>query len=439
VDATPPVAAHSRTRTRGDDRRADRTSDDERVAPNNLTDWAERSRSFEAIGGFMGGVGGMVMAGADGMAETVSRQWVTATVFDALGVRPVAGRMFLPDDDRKRATVAVLSESFWRARYNGDSSIVGRDIRLDGENYTVVGVAPDAAQLIGRTNLWALIPISGAPPRARASHMFRAVGRLKPGVTLAAADADLSAVASALAKEYPKTNEGRGVTLEPFDAAVIGADLRQTSMLFLGVVAFVLLLCCANVANLLLARATARSRELAIRSAMGADRPRLIRQLLTESLVLSIVGGALGLALGAAILRIAPSVIPEGLLPPAVALAFDVRLVAFCAGAALLVGLLFGLAPAWQATALQSAQALAQDNRTTVGGGGRLAQRARGRRGGRRCSARRRRAAAAHAACSAEHRSRLPRRESTDDDGGPAGVGIPDARVAAAVLRRRRA
>ncbi len=179
-------------------------------------------------------------------------------------------------------------------------------------------------------------------------------------------------MAGALAKEYPKTNEGRGVTLEPFADAVIGADLRQTSMLFLGVVAFVLLICCANVANLLLARATVRSRELAIRSALGADRPRLIRQLLTESVVLSIVGGALGLVLGAAILQVAPSVIPEGLLPPAVNLTFDLRLVAFCAGAALFVGLLFGLAPAWQATALQSAQALAANSRGSVGGNGRL-------------------------------------------------------------------
>ncbi len=347
-------------------------SADERVSPNNLLDFAERGRSFDVIAGFMGGVGGMVMGGADGMAETVSRQWVTAGVFDALGIKAIAGRTISQDDDRKRANVVVLSESFWRTRFNADPSLAGHDIRLDGEPFTVVGVVPDAAQLIGKTDLWAMIPIAGAPPRARAAHILQAVGRLKPGVTLAAADADLSAVASALAQEYPKTNDGRGVTLEPFDAAIIGADLRQTSMLFLGVVAFVLLICCANVANLLLARATARSRELALRSALGADRPRLIRQLLTESLVLSIVGGALGLALGAAILQVAPSLIPEGLLPPAVTLTFDMRLVAFCAGAALFVGLLFGLAPAWQATALQSAQALAQDSRTTVGGGGRL-------------------------------------------------------------------
>ena len=201
----------------------------ERVSPNNLLDFGERGRSFEVIGGFLGGVGGMVMGGADGMAETVSRQWVTAGVFDALGIQPVVGRTLSQDDDRKRADVVVLSESFWRTRFSADQTLVGRDIRLDGGPYTVVGVVPDSAQLIGKTDLWAMISIHDAPPRARAAHILQAVGRLKPGVTLAAADADLSAVASALAEEYPKTNEGRGVTLEPFDAAVIGADLRQTS------------------------------------------------------------------------------------------------------------------------------------------------------------------------------------------------------------------
>ena len=162
------------------------------------------------------------------------------------------------------------------------------------------------------------------------------------------------------------------MTLEPLDAAVIGMDLRRTSMLFLGVVAIVLLLCCANVANLLLVRATARSRELALRAALGADRFRLVRQLLTESLVLSVIGGALGLALGAGILQVAPSIMPAGLLPPAVELTFDRRVVAFCAGAALFVGLLFGLAPAWQATALPTAQALGAGGRTSTGSGARL-------------------------------------------------------------------
>ncbi len=154
---------------------------------------------------------------------------------------------------------------------------------------------------------------------------------MKPGVAIEAAQADLAAVAEGLAREFPEFNKGRTVTLEPLHDTMVGSDLKTTSMLFLGVVGFVLLICCANVANLLLARATARSRELAVRSALGAGRRRIIRQLLTESVVLSIIGGAFGIAVGAAILQVAPVLIPEGLLPAAVTLAFDMRVVAFCA------------------------------------------------------------------------------------------------------------
>ena len=128
----------------------------DRVSRPNMTDWQERTRSFAAIGGFIRGVGGMVMSGKDGIAETVPRQWVTAGIFDALGVRPIAGRTFLPSDDQQRANVVVLSEGFWRTRFDGDPSIVGSSIRLDGAPYTVVGVVPDEAQLIGRTSIWAM-------------------------------------------------------------------------------------------------------------------------------------------------------------------------------------------------------------------------------------------------------------------------------------------
>jgi len=342
------------------------------VSPLNMADWNGRNRSFDRIAGFVPGVGGMVMAGADGSAETVPRQWVTAGVFDALGVKPIIGRTFQSSDDRRRANVVVLSEAFWNARFNADRSIVGRDIRLDGSMYTVVGVVPNEAQVIGRTSIWAMVSLQGAPPRARAAHMLEAIGRLKPSVTLDAATADLTAVASVLAHEFPTTNKGRGVTLEPMHDAVVGTDLRFTSMLFLGVVGFVLLMCCANVANLLLARATVRARELAIRSALGAGRRRVIRQLLTESLVLSTIGGVLGAGVGATIVTVAPSVIPAGLLPGAVTLAFDLRVVTFCAVTALLVGVLFGLAPAWQATSLSSSQVVAADSRTITGRGGRF-------------------------------------------------------------------
>jgi putative ABC transport system permease protein len=342
------------------------------ASPVNLADWNARSRAFERLGGYFSNVGGMVMAGADGTAETVPRQWVTAGVFDALGVRPVAGRTFLPEDERLQADVVVLNEDFWRAHFGGDPAVVGSDLRLDGEPYTVVGVVPQQSEVLGRTSMWALATFD-PNPGLRGAHFLAVVGRLKPDVTLEEASADLSAVAGGLAREFPETNAGRGVTLEPFRDAVIGGDLRSTSLLFVGVVGFVLLICCANVANLLMARATVRTSELAMRSALGAGRPRVVRQLLTESLVLAALGGALGIGIGAAILEVAPSVIPPGLLPASVELSFDLRVVGFCAAAALLVGLLFGLAPAWRAGELTSARAIASGGgRTATAGGGGL-------------------------------------------------------------------
>lgn len=342
------------------------------ASPNNMNDWSARSRSFERIAGYTPGVGGMVMAGVDGNAETVARQWVSAGIFDVLGVKPIAGRTFLQSDDEQRARVVVMSETFWRSRFNSDPGVIGREIRLDGSMWTVVGVVPASFQLVGQSSIWGMRSITGAPERARGAYVFSAVGRLKPGVTKEAAEADLANVARGLAGEYPQTNAGRGVALEPIHDSIIGGDLRMTSMMFLGVVGFVLLICCANVANLLLARASARTGELAVRAALGAGRRRIVRQLLTESVLLSLLGGSFGALLGAAIISSAPSLIPEGLIPPTVSLAFDLRVVTFCAAAALLVGLLFGVAPAWQATSFSSAEVIASGSRTTSGGGGKL-------------------------------------------------------------------
>ena len=211
---------------------------------------------------------------------------------------------FLPSDDTQRLNGVVLSEAFWRARFNADPGVVGSTIRLDGDPWTVLGVVRQEAQLL-QTSIWALVAIQGAPAAARGQYFLQAIGRLKPGVSLEAARADMAAVSEGLAQAFPSTNTGAWCDAR---AAARCADRHRASpdgRLFLGVVGIVLLICCANVANLLLVRATVRKRELAIRSALGADRRRVVRQLLTESLVLSVIGGMFGLMVAAAILNVA--------------------------------------------------------------------------------------------------------------------------------------
>jgi putative ABC transport system permease protein len=339
------------------------------VAPLNLDDWIARNRTFQSMAGMMPFPRNL--PAPDGTVEQVSGAQVTRQFFDVIGVKPIAGRTFLSTDSSTPPDTVVLSEGLWRTRFGSDPTLIGKTIRLDTQSFTVLGVVAEQAQLVLRANLWT--PLAELPGMdRRGAHFMTVIGRLKPGVTMAAAQSDLSSIAAALAAEFPATNKGRGVNIEPLRSGLIGGEMRLTALLLLAVVGFVLLMCCANVANLLLARANGRSRELALRAALGAGQRRITAQILTESLVLAALGGALGLGIGFAILAAAPSLIPAGLLPSAVALSFDARVVAFCAAAATLVGLLFGLAPAWQASGLPLVQAIAVDSRSTTATGGRL-------------------------------------------------------------------
>jgi putative ABC transport system permease protein len=339
------------------------------VAPLNLDDWSERNRTFQSMAGLMPYP--RRLAAADGTIEEVSGAQVSRQFFDVLGVKPIVGRTFLPTDSTTPPDAVVLSEGLWRTRFGADRALIGKAIRLDTQTFIVLGVVPEQAQVALRANLWTTLAELPGMDR-RSLHFLRVIGRLKPGVTMAAAQSDLSSIAAALEAELPATNKGRGITIDPLRSGLISGEVRLTAMLLLAVVGFILLMCCANVANLLLARTNGRSRELAVRAALGAGRRRITAQILTESLVLAALGGALGLGIGFAILTAAPSQIPVDLLPSVVRLSFDARVAAFCAATASLIGLLFGLAPAWHTSGMSLVQALMADGRSTTKGGGRL-------------------------------------------------------------------
>jgi putative ABC transport system permease protein len=348
------------------------TSSKTGVSPLNMRDWIAQSVSFDGIAYVQRGMGGgPLLTAPDGSIETAERQSTSANFFDVLQVVPVVGRTFKPEDDSPSPRVVLLGEAVWRRRFGADPSIVGHAVRLNGQPYTVVGVVADAVQFSRPAEIWTLSPQFPDVPILRSARAFEVVARLKRGVSIAQAQAELGVIAERLARQYPEAN-GAGVVVEPIRAGIVGNDLRATSIFLLGVVAFVLLLCCANVANLLLARATSRAREVAVRSALGAESGRIVRQLLTESLVLAAFGGTLGIAAGAVIVRVAPALIPAGLLPAAVIPAFDARVVLFGLAAILTVGVAFGVVPAWQATRTSLVSVMSSDSRSVTATGRRL-------------------------------------------------------------------
>ena len=348
---------------------AERSSDGERMSISypNFKDWQERAHSFEAMAAFR--------PQSFNLTDTtqpvrLQGQTVSWNFFQILGVRPQLGRLFTAQDDAPGvAPTTLISHGLWKERFGGDPNIVGRTIKIDGDLYTVVGVLPQGFEFYRRDDLYVplgllLTPQGGFLDRANHFRMF-ALARLKPGVTLAQANQEMTALAAQLEREYPATNSGASAMAQPLTSRLV-EDIRPALLVLLGAVGFVLLIACVNVANLTLVRATERQREIAVRLALGASRGRIIRQLLSESLLIAVLGGVAGLLIGVWIKDGLLALAPEG-IPRLTQVKLDGMVLGFTLGVSALTGLLFGLLPALQASRTDLNTALKEGGRAVAG------------------------------------------------------------------------
>ena len=317
------------------------------VNPINFLEWQARNHSFDSLATMVEFDASLA---GDGEPEVVHSMAVSDGYFAILGVKPILGRWFTPQEDtRGNDYVVILSEDLWRRRYGADPNILGRRIRFSNVDDTVVGVMPAGFRFPQtKADLWTPIALDRAHSRANGRYLLT-VARLKPGATVSTAQADLNVLSAQLQKERPDVDSKWGITVVGLREQAIG-DVRTPLLVLLGAVGLVLLIACANVANLMLMRAAGRNREIAVRVALGAGRLRIARQLLVESVLLSTIGGAAGLLLGLWAIRLLTAALPDTIAYANLkTIHIDATVFLFATAVSLATGILFGLAPAFKA------------------------------------------------------------------------------------------
>ena len=333
-------------------------------APANFVDWKKRNHVFEDMAALQGSL--MNLTG-NSPAEEVEVKEATPNFFPMLGVAPLVGRTFLPEEGQAGSSrVVLISQGLWVRRYNANPRIVGQRVRMNGESYAVAGVLPQGFDFPDPVDVWIPLRLSPAQWRERSSHYLEVVARLRKGVTMERARMDMAALARQLEREYPDTNKRIGAIVIPLHDQFVG-NLRLGLMVLLAAVGGVLLIACANLANLLLARGAARQREIAVRLAMGARRARIVRQVLTETVLLSLAGGAAGGLLAEWTLGLLTKLVPLP-LAPTTTVRLDAPVLIFAVIIAVAAGILFGLAPALQISTVSIAETLKQAGRGSVRG-----------------------------------------------------------------------